>query len=47
MMNKPHYNVLIATPGKMFHNAYIKSLVETTKWLHERGLTYKWLNAES
>ena len=47
MRIKPHYNVLIATPGKMFHNAYIKSLVETTKWLHERGLSYKWLNAES
>jgi GT2 family glycosyltransferase len=46
-VEKPHYNVLIATPGKMAHNAYIKSLVETTKWLQQRGLTYKWLNSAS
>jgi len=46
-MSKPHYDVVIATPGKMIHNAYVKSLLETTKWLNERGLTYKWLNRES
>lgn len=46
-IEKPHYNVLIATPGKMAHNAYIKSLIETTKWLQQRGLTYKWLNSAS
>lgn len=44
---KPHYNVLIATPGKMAHNTYIKSLIETTKWLNSKGITYKWLNSVS
>lgn len=46
-ISKPHYNVLIATPGKMAHNTYIQSLIETTKWLQQRGLTYKWLNSVS
>lgn len=40
----PHYNVLIATPGKEMHQDYVKSLIETTNWLNEQGLTYKWLN---
>ena len=41
---KPHYNVVIATPGSMLHAGYVKSLVETMRWLSEKGLTYKWLN---
>lgn len=40
----PHYNVLIATPGKEMHQDYVKSLIETTNWLNEQGLTYRWLN---
>jgi len=43
-LTKPHYNILIATPGRTIHGPYVKSLVETTKWLNERGLTYKFLN---
>lgn len=43
-MSKPHYNVLIATPGAMLHAGYVKSLVDTLRWLGEQGLTYKWLN---
>ncbi len=46
-MSKPHYNVLIATPGRLLHNAYVKSLIETTNWLNEQGLTYKFINAAS
>lgn len=42
-----HYNILIATPGKLLHNGYVKSLVATTKWLNEQGLSYKFLNAGS
>ena len=40
----PHYNVVIATPGKDLHQGYVTSLVETLRWLGEKGLTYKWLN---
>lgn len=42
--DKPHYNVVIATPGKEMHQDYVKSLTETTAWLNEQGLTYKWIN---
>jgi hypothetical protein len=44
---KPHYDVLIATPGKLLHAEYVESLVETTKWLSGQGLTYKFLNKQS
>jgi hypothetical protein len=42
-----HYNVLIATPGKLLHAEYVQSLIETTKWLNSKGLTYKFLNKQS
>jgi hypothetical protein len=42
-----HYNVLIATPGRLFHAEYVASLVKTTQWLHSKGLTYKFLNKKS
>jgi hypothetical protein len=42
-----HYNVLIATPGKLLHAEYVSSLIETTKWLNSKGLTYKFLNKQS
>lgn len=41
---RPHYDVVIATPGKEMHQNYVKSLTETTAWLNEQGLTYKWIN---
>lgn len=44
--NKPHYNVLIATPGKQMHAEYVESLVKTTNWLNEQGLTYKFLTKQ-
>ena len=44
---KIHYDVLIATPGDSLEPAYVESLVETTKWLTSKGLTYKWLNKSS
>ncbi len=42
-----HYNVLIATPGKLLHAEYVSSLIETTRWLDSKGLTYKFLNKQS
>jgi hypothetical protein len=46
-MSKPHYDVLIATPGNSLEPAYVESLVQTTEWLNSKGLTYKWLNKSS
>lgn len=43
-MSKPHYDVLIATPGELMHSAYTKSLIETAAWLSSKGITYRWLN---
>lgn len=39
-MKTPHFNVVIATPGSAMEVEYVKSLVETVKWLTEQGLTY-------
>lgn len=46
-MSKPHYDVLIATPGKMLHAAYVQSLIDTITWLNSKNLTYKFLNKQS
>jgi len=46
-MTKPHYSVLIATPGKMIHAAYVESLVKTCDWLSKNGLTYKFIGQQS
>jgi hypothetical protein len=42
----PHYDVLIATPGKMIHAEYVSSLVDTIRWLESEGLSYKFLNKQ-
>ena len=39
--------VLIATPGRSFHAEYVKSLIETTRELNKRGITYGFLNKYS
>ena len=44
---KPFYDVVIATPGKVFHPMYIKSLVETIAWLNEQRMSWKWVNQSS
>jgi hypothetical protein len=46
-MTKPHYDVLIATPGKLVHAEYVESLFDTLAWLSEQGKTYKFLNKQS
>lgn len=46
-MTKPHYNVVIATPGRMFHAEYVRSLVETMSELSNLGLSAKLLNKYS
>ena len=42
-----HYNVVIATPGRMFHSEYVGSLVKTMSACADRGLTVKFLNKYS
>jgi hypothetical protein len=44
MADKPHYNVLIATPGLNFANAYVRSLIETTAFLSSKNISWKFLN---
>lgn len=39
-----HYNVAIATPGRMIHAEYVQSLVKTLRVLAEREITYTFLN---
>ena len=45
--DKPHFDVLIATPGKQVHAEYVESLVKTCAWLSSQGKTYKFLNKQS
>lgn len=42
-----HYNVVIATPGSDMKADFVKSLVETTKWLNKKGLTYHFVSQYS
>lgn len=43
----PHYNILIATPGRSMEAEYVRSLVETLSYLEKAGITYKYLNEYS
>lgn len=47
MPSKPHYDVVIATPGKMLHSEYVSSLVRTLRWLGEHGETFTFLSVGS
>lgn len=44
---KPHYHVVIATPGSSLHPSYVESLVETTRWLRDEDMDFLWLNKSS
>lgn len=44
---KPHYNILIATPGRSMEAEYVRSLIKTTEYLQKVGITYKYLNEYS
>lgn len=47
MTDKPHFNLLIATPGRNVEIEYVKSLVETIKYLEENDITWKYINGYS
>lgn len=44
-MKKPHFNVLIATPGGGMTSGYVKSLLKTVYALDREGLSWNFLNA--
>lgn len=39
-----HYNVVFATPGREMKTEYVKSLLETIKWLEAEGLTWHYVS---
>lgn len=44
MSKKPHYDIVIATPGSSMEAEYVQSLVATTAHLNSLGLSYTFLN---
>ena len=46
-MLRPHYNVLICTPGRMMEAEYVRSLIATTAHLEKSGISYLYLNEYS
>jgi hypothetical protein len=44
---KRHFNIVFATPGRMFHAEYVRSMMKTTPVLRDGGLTYTFLNKYS
>lgn len=43
----PHYNVVIATPAGSIKPAYVRSLVDSIKWLTAEGLSYHFVTQYS
>lgn len=43
-MTKPHYNILIATPGHSLMAQYVFSLIKTMDKLNQEGITWAWCN---
>ena len=43
-MEKPHFNVVFATPGNSFTPGYVKSLLLSTNALNQEGLSWNFLN---
>jgi hypothetical protein len=43
-VNKPHFNVVFATPGNSFTPGYLRSLLLSTNALNQEGLSWNWLN---
>jgi hypothetical protein len=42
-MDKPHYNVIIATPGTDMDIGYVRSLTETIAELNKRNISNTWI----
>lgn len=46
-MNIPHFNVVICTPGASMVPAYVRSLLKTTYYLTQQGLTWNFMTEYS
>jgi hypothetical protein len=46
-VSKPHYNIVFASPGRIFIPEYIGSMIRTIRWLESNKLTYTFLNKYS
>lgn len=46
-MNKPHFNILICTPGRSMEAEYVKSLINTISYLNSQEISYIYLNEYS
>lgn len=44
MENKPHFNIVFATPGNSFTQGYMRSILRTTGILGQEGLSWNFLN---
>lgn len=44
MTKKPHYNVVIATPGSSFTQGYMRSILQTTAALMNENISWTFLN---
>lgn len=43
-MNKPHFNIVFATPGNSFTPGYLRSLLRTIQLLEKENITWTFLN---
>jgi len=43
-VNKPHFNIVFATPGNSFTPGYLRSLLLSTNALNQEGLSWNFLN---
>jgi hypothetical protein len=45
IVDKPHFNVVIATPGNSFTPGYMRSILRTTVALAQEGLSWNFVNS--
>lgn len=45
MVNKPHFNIVFATPANSFTPGYLRSLLISTRAIEQEGLTWNFLNS--
>jgi hypothetical protein len=46
-VDKPHFNIIIATPGNNFTQGYVRSLLQTVSAISAEGLSWNFLNQSS
>lgn len=43
-MEKPHINLILATPGHSLMGSYVRSLLDTITFLSQKGISATWVN---